>query len=919
MKSLIPIRMLWRKAKTTRQPWRAVRLLMAVLFGIWISLGISFNSDAIARETASALSGPIDSVSAWEESALAQHSVSLGSTLAEEEAVGRALYRTGRFADAIAQWQRIADAHAVDQNALGQAGALSNLSLSYQQLGQWEQASSAIRQGLSLIPAGPNNGQMSEARARVLARSLMTQGRLQLSLGQLETALNTWQQAAEAYQHSHNTLGYQRSQLNQAQALRELGFYRQALEKVTAVTVALAAEPASALKAIALRRVGEALRLSGQLSAAQTSLDQSLDVATQINDPTQISATLLSLGHTAQSQGDMAQAQSFYQRSRTAITQTLEALNPETTEESFLSPWVVEQILPIELAQLALAVETDSWAEVDELWSTIQPRFERLPASRQVIYQQINWANSLIKMQQAQSPTTVDLSKAAQQIRQAAEQAQALSDRRAEAYALGTLGQIYEQTQQWAIAQDLTQRALDISYAENATDIAYQWQWQLGRLWKNPQNQSHSIPKALEAYAQAVDTLSHLRGDLSATDGSVQFSFQQNVEPIYRQMVSLLLKTDSQSPDYQKNLANAQNVIESLRLAELDNYFQEACLDVQPIDINQADQKAAIVYTVLLDDSLSVILHLPNQSIQHFSTAVSADEVNEVTHQLRQQLVIQSRRQYFPLGKQVYDWLIAPVREAIDESGIETLVFVLDGPLQSIPMAALYDGEHFLIEDYAVALTPGLKLLNPKPWTQDNLSALIAGVTESRQGLLPLPYVEKEVEGISQSIRENTVLLNQNFTQEALSDRLKSTLYPVVHVATHGQFGSTAEETFLLAWDELINVRDISQMLQANLGGREGIELLVLSACETASGDQKAALGLSGVAIKAGARSTLGSLWAVNDEATAEFVRYFYDQLTQPGATRAGALRKAQLHLINDLQYQHPAYWAPYILLGSWL
>ncbi|MEO1446872.1 MAG: hypothetical protein AAFV46_11705, partial [Cyanobacteria bacterium J06635_11] len=165
---------------------------MAVLFGIWISLGISFNSDAIARETASALSGPIDSVSAWEESALAQHSVSLGSTLAEEEAVGRALYRTGRFADAIAQWQRIADAHAVDQNALGQAGALSNLSLSYQQLGQWEQASSAIRQGLSLIPSGPNNGQMSEARARVLARSLMTQGRHQLSLGQLETALNSW-------------------------------------------------------------------------------------------------------------------------------------------------------------------------------------------------------------------------------------------------------------------------------------------------------------------------------------------------------------------------------------------------------------------------------------------------------------------------------------------------------------------------------------------------------------------------------------------------------------------------------------------------------------------------------------------------------------------------------------------------------
>ena len=192
-------------------------------------------------------------------------------------------------------------------------------------------------------------------------------------------------------------------------------------------------------------------------------------------------------------------------------------------------------------------------------------------------------------------------------------------------------------------------------------------------------------------------------------------------------------------------------------------------------------------------------------------------------------------------------------------------------------------------------------------------------MTESRQGLSSLPYVASEIEKVAATIDRHIVLLDQDFTQAALSNQLRSNLYPIVHVATHGQFGSTAEETFLLAWDALINVRDVSEILQANLGGRAGIDLLVLSACETASGDQRAALGLSGVAIRSGARSTVGSLWSVNDEVTSKFVGYFYEHLTQPGVSRAAALRSAQLQLISDPQYQHPIHWAPYILLGSWL
>lgn len=817
------------------------------------------------------------------------------------EAIGRSLYQSGQYEAAVTQWQSIVDTHAIGQNSLAQASALSNLSLSYQQLGQWDQAQQAIEESLHLLRSQDETTVDSLA---AWARALMAQGSLQLSLGKTEQALAQWQQAEAVYKQSHNVVGTYRAQLNQAQALRALGFYRQALETLVEVTDRLEGQPPSVLQAIALRRLGEALRLSGQLSASETALTQSLSIAQQTNAPADISAALLSLGHTAQSQAKLTEASDFY-------INAMDSLDDSAP---------VAQQVPIELAQLDLAITTADMASVHRLWPRLQQQFSQLPTSRNTLYQQINWANSLLKLRQTY-PTFegLDLPMLAQQLQHVTTQARQLGDQRAEAYALGTLGHAYEQNKQWTTAQRLTQRALSLSDAESARDMAYQWQWQMGRLWKEQDNPAHSVSDALNAYTQAIETLSQLRGDLSATDGSTQFSFKENVEPVYRQLVSLLLQTEPESPDYQQNLANAQTVIESLRLAELDNYFQEACVEVDPIDINQADDQAAVVYTLVLEDRLSVLLHLPNQPIQHFSTLVAAQEVNDVVSQMRQQLVVRSRREYLGLGEQLYDWLLAPAREAIDASGVDTLVFVLDGPLQSVPMATLYDGDRFLIEDYGVALTPGVELLNPQPWNADNLRALIAGITESRQGLPSLPYVADEVGEISDSVRDRTVLIDQQFTSKALTDRLKSTLYPIVHVATHGQFSSSSDETYLLAWDELINVREVSQILQANLGDREGIELLVLSACETASGDRRAALGLSGVAIKAGARSTLGSLWSVNDQVTSEFMGYFYQRLTQPGITRAEALRAAQLHLINDLNYRHPAYWAPYVLIGSWL
>ncbi|MGB3294727.1 MAG: CHAT domain-containing protein [Phormidesmis sp.] len=881
-----------------QQAKKGLGLLGASLLGLFISLGIGFNSPGIA-EFSVVVGQASEQPAVWPahlETARSSPGQPIEALLTELEEQGRQLYREGQFLAAISQWQKIAQVHAEQANLIAQASALSNLSLAYQQLGQWEDAQAAVAASLSLLTAHP----LTDEQQRVTAQALMTQGSLQTALGQPQQALETWQQAATAYRQSDDIIGLNRAQINQSQALREMGFYRQAVEKLTEARVSLESQPPSLLQAVLWRRLGETQRLTGALKQAQATLRQSLAMAEEYVSPIDISAALLSLGHTAWSRRDPLAAKDLYMQASAAL------VAPAATER-----------LPIQLAQLALAVETQEWPAMAELWLAIQSQFECLPPSRTAIYHQVNWAHSLIQFKQAQIAAAPSWLTIAQQLQQAVHQARDLKDTRAEAYAVGTLGQVYEQTQQWAIAQALTQQALNLS-SVNALDSAYQWQWQLGRIWRSPDNPQQSISKSIAAYSQAIDILSRLRGDIASVRESAQFSFTTRVEPVYRQLVALLLPAEGQ-PANPEDLIRAQAVIESLRLAELDNYFQQACIDIQPVSIDQVDPRAAIAYTIVLEDRLSVILRLPNQPLQHFSTEVPASAVSEITTQLRQQLVIRSRRQYLPLAQQVYQWLIAPAREAIDSSVVDTIVFVLDGPLQNVPMASLHDGKHFLIEDYSVALMVGLKLLNPHPWEPSNLSVLVAGLTESRLGLLPLPYVAQEVEQITAAVKHTTVLLNQDFTEATLPNKIKSARYPIVHIATHGQFGSTPEETYLVAWDKRIDIEEIAQMLQADRTQRSAIELLILSACETASGDQRATLGLAGVTVKAGARSTLATLWAINDEATAHFIGQFYQQITQVGATRASALRAAQLEMIKDLKYQHPIDWAPYVLLGSWL
>ncbi|MGK7889113.1 MAG: CHAT domain-containing protein, partial [Leptolyngbyaceae cyanobacterium] len=308
------------------------------------------------------------------------------------------------------------------------------------------------------------------------------------------------------------------------------------------------------------------------------------------------------------------------------------------------------------------------------------------------------------------------------------------------------------------------------------------------------------------------------------------------------------------------------------------------------------DPNAAILYPVILGDRLEVILAYPDvahsnqQRFVQFSTPVQSKEVDDLVFKFRRQLadpIVRENRR-LTTASQLYDWLIRPAQEYLNSataSPIQTLVFVLDGSLQNLPMAALWDrdNEEYLLDQYAIAIAPSLQLVDPSPMTRP-IKLLAAGTTESLSNPLKdgqfftkLPGVERELEAIATVLPAN-VLFNETFTQESLTQEIQANEFSVIHIATHGVFSSDSARTFIavpsadpesgkpdaLFADELdVLLRD--RTANQRTANRQPLELLVLSACQTAQGDNRATLGIAGLSIRAGARSTLATLWSVYD------------------------------------------------------
>jgi CHAT domain-containing protein len=838
------------------------------------------------------------------------HSTQSSSLLQQSQA----LYEAGQFVEAVQILKQAAAEFKASSDKLNEAITLSNLSLAYQQLGQWQEATEAIAQSIKLLQS-LRDSDSSQQRAQIFAQALDVQGGLELAQGQTEAALGTWQEAAKIYQQLDDTSALIRNRINQAQAMQAKGNYLQAHNTLTLVQEILKKQPNSALKATGLNNLGNVLRSLGYLSESQKILEESYSVARRVGDAIAESNALLSNGNTARAQ---SYAQVSLGNSNSADNYTKKAIQYYQQAAQIASATSTVH-LQAQLNLLRLLVEQKQFSTAKALLPQIQSQIDNLPPSRMTVNHRINFAQSLSKMIQ----NSVQPKDVAKMLAQAVQMAQNLKDQRTESYALGTLAELYEQTGQLADAQNLTQQALVKAESIDAQDIAYQWHWLRGRIL---QKQS-DIPAATAAYNRAYNALKSLRNDLVAINPDVQFSFRESVEPVYRQYVDLLLQYGENTDKKPDNLFQARQVIESLQLAELDNFFRSPCLQPR-VEIDRLVEKekfTAVIYPIILDNRLEIIVRLPGlNTISHYTTKISKDVLEKTVEQLQKDLPVASREPDVKQHSQkLYDWLIRPTESNLASKGIKSLVFVLDGSLRNIPMAILYDKQQqkYLIEKYAIVLTPGLQLVDPKPLQNVQLNALIAGIEQERliqgKSFPELSNVTQELKQVQSEVKTSKELLNQDFTKTNLQKQIQSTPFSVVHLATHGQFSSDSEQTYILTWDDLLKVKELDSLLRARGESRpETIELLVLSACKTATGDKRAALGLAGVALRAGARSTIATLWTVDDESTSNFMGELYRQL-DTGVTKAEALQRAQLAILA--KENRPYFWAPYVLVGNWL
>jgi CHAT domain-containing protein/Tfp pilus assembly protein PilF len=843
-------------------------------------------------------------------------------------------YQAGELREAIASWQTALSAYQRDNNLPNQTLVREKLAIAYQQIGDFEEA---IAHWQEAIANSRHQG------------DLIKVGRLLTELAQTYSRLGQNRQAIALLCGTSETDGTcLESEGSALQIARKLG------DRAT--------------EAAALGSLGEAYRLRGKYDEALETLEASLKIIQEINLPAYHSSVLNSLGNTYLSQAQLNEeransaqfrgaehkktefiqaANSNYQKASNYFNNSLELSraqnNPSGQMQALLNLIQLDNH-PIEVKSTHNSNPTNSPFQ-DAL-----TLLERLPDSANKVYAAID----LAKLEQSVSanfstlfppqcpPRQLNETQAETLLKTAIAIAQRLQDSRSESFALGQLGHLYECRQDYNQALEFTQKARWTADQNlRSQDSLYLWEWQAGRIFKAQRKPS----EASQAYERAIATLEGeggLRNNLLMAERDLQFSFRDTISPLYREFARLKLEQAESlspaSPESQKELDFALDTVDSLKLAELQNYFGNDCIltvfNKERID-DLEKEDTAVFSSIVWEDRTAIVLSLPNPQYQtnpnapkrlkKFQWLDDSQTLKEEIKTFRREIqkYYDFTYSFLTPAQNLYNRMIRPFISDLDPTKIKTLVFIQDGLLRSIPMAALHDGQHFLVENYAIATTPGLRLTSPQPLKLSNLRTLGLGLTEAAtvegETFKPLENVAAEIERVIQLFPDSKKLLNDQFTRNSFEQELKQAIYPVIHIATHGQFGTIPEDTFLVTGkNEKITITQLESDIRRFSGGPDPLELLALTACQTGIGDDRATLGMAGITVQAGVRSALASLWYVDDAITQELVVQFYNNLRSP-MSKAQALQEAQKALIHGDKKVHPARWAPFILIGNWL
>lgn len=523
---------------------------------------------------------------------------------------------------------------------------------------------------------------------------------------------------------------------------------------------------------------------------------------------------------------------------------------------------------------------------------------------------------------------------------------QAAAGSRLQIEALDALAQLYEDQGRHADSLALDQAALTQlrPLPQGALgELAIALEWRDARLHKA----LGQPPQSLAAYQRAVDRIEALRADIPIEMDDGSSSFARLFEPVYLGLAEALIDaSDKLLPDQRaEHLRRARDAVELIKQTEMQDFLGDRCAvdAVKGGSATVIPAGTAVVYTVLLPERLELLVET-RSGISRFTERIASDELRAQASRFARALR-SSDPAFMAQARQLYDRLLRPLEGLVTAQQLDTLVVVPDGALRLVPFAALHDGSRFAIDKFALSTVSGLSMTNTNASHESQALSLMAGVanfgpvvsklvlSDAGRGLmantaggterslresLALPGVTREI-GALGKIMPGDRLLDERFTVEAFSRAARSGRYRIVHVATHGVFGGDARSSFMLAYDDLLTLGNLQEVLGAEALRRHSLELLTLSACETAEGNERAPLGISGAAIRARAKSVLGTLWPVDDEAAVRVMERFYQLIADGRVSKAQALRQAQRELLAERPFAHPFFWAPFSLIGNWL
>jgi len=724
---------------------------------------------------------------------------------------------------------------------------------------------------------------------------LLQQAQTAFEQGNFEQAIRYWQPAS---QNPQTPLSLE-TQIHFASAYQSMGDYHSAYAVLEQAQLLAEKQATDKQKVLLYSHLGDVLLAMQKPQEGEQFIREALALARTLDEPLIVAHLLNNLGN----------SHSVSKNHDEALEAYAEAL---ILAERHGHKKLYSQLLS---NQLRVHLRLNNEAESLRILNQALSHARTLSDDSVKAFQLLNLGHLALEIQKQFSPSANLAHPILNEVLQLAEKQ---GDKNLKAFAKGYLAQVYEQAGRYAEAQRLTREAIFLS--QHAHEILYRWEWQLGRILQAQGNLLDSI----STYERALHYLKPIRLKMLHGHRDVQEIFRTRIKPVYFSLADVLLQQAARTDLPEKKtalLTQAQETLEQLKEAELQDYFQEECVSAiktENLPLNQLDTQTAVLYPILLPNRTELLLNSP-EGIQQFVVPLSGETVTEVAHDFRKNLQIRTHWRFIEQSKQLYSWLIEPIRNELNLRNINTLIIVPDGALRMIPFSAFYDGENFLIQNFALAVTPSLRLTDFRHLSRQNIDILINGLSEGVQGFSPLPSVPHEIDGITSLFQNNDTLIDQDYSLDNVAETLLKSPYSIVHVASHGQFNSDPHKTFLLTYDDKLTMDRLERLLSFSQSRQKAVELLTLSACQTAVGDERAALGLAGVAVKAGARSALASLWFVNDEATAQLIVEFYKKLQNSNTSKAQALQFAQKSLLNQRLFKHPIYWSAFLLIGNWL